>query len=146
MMRPHSAFSALIVIAFLLLLTPLTLWLHTGSVDRGLAWAFGLVALAIVVIGLWMYRKSGIVRVVRPYGRTGFGNFLFVLGILLILITITLFLMNYEFTDPLLVGLESEPLRLPGLNKLLPVIGVALMLLGLWVNQSDKYYIRLDHK
>ena len=144
-MRPHSAFTALLVIAFLLILTPITIQLQQGSVDSKLVWAFVLVAIAIVLIGNWMLSTTDIVRTVRPYRRLGLGTTIFVLGVLMILGTITALLMNVEFVDPLLVGLESEPIRLPGLHKLLPVIGVLLMLLGLWINQSDKYYVKLPN-
>ena len=144
-MRPESAFNAIVVVAFLLVIAPLTWWLHTGSVDRGTATAFILVALFLIAVGLWMLRRSGAVRQVRPYGHFGFGMFLFVLGALTIFATITMLLMNVELADPLLVGLPDDPLRLPGLYKLLPVAGVVLMLLGLWVNQSDKYFVKLEH-
>lgn len=143
MMRPYSAFTALLVIAFLLILTPVTIQLQQGSVDGKLVWAFVLVAVAIVLIGNWMLSTTDVVRTVRPYRRLGIGTTIFVLGVLLILGTITALLMNVEFADPLLIGLESEPIRLPGLPKLLPLVGVLLMLLGLWINQSDKYHIKL---
>ena len=142
-MRPHTAYTAFIVIAFLLILTPITLWLHQGSVDSKMALSFVLIAVFIALLARWMYRKTGIVRVVRPYRYLGVGTTIFVIGILLIFVVITLLLMGYEFTDPLQVGLQSDPISLPGFHKLIPVIGVLLMLFGLWLNQSDKYYIRL---
>jgi hypothetical protein len=33
---------------------------------------------------------------------------------------------------------------LPPASLLFPLAGVLLMLLGLWINQSDKYYVRLE--
>lgn len=142
-MRPDTAFTLLIVVAFGLVMTPVTIWLHTGSVAGGTAWAFCLVAVAIVLIGLWMLRRSDVVRTVRPYSRMGSAMFLFVLGLLLIFAAITLSLMNVDTAEPLVIGLESEPIQLPSLPRLLPVAGVVLMLLGLWVNQSDKEFVRL---
>ena len=142
-MNQHASYTSIVVIAFLLILAPITLWLHYGQVDPKLVYAFVGIALFIFILGTWAKRKTGIVKVVRPYNRLGVGTFFFVLGVLLILGVLTLLLAGYEFVEPLVVGLPTEPISLPGLHKLLPVIGVLLMLFGLWINQSDKYYIRL---
>jgi hypothetical protein len=146
MMRPHNAFTTYIVVAFLLLLTPVTIWLHSGTVDEKLTTAFIGVALFIFLVARWQYRKSGVVRVVRPYNRMGIGMTFFVAGILLILWTITMHLMNQPMAEQYVVPVGSESIRLPGSSLLFPVIGVVLMLIGLWINQSDKYYIRLEDR
>lgn len=143
-MRPDAAFTLLIVIVLLLVLTPVTLVLHQGEIDTVLAVAFVSVALFLFILASWMRRRSDVVRVIYPYRRLGLATFLFVLGALLIFAAITALLMDYRFTDPLPVGPASNPLHLPGLNKLLPVVGVLLMLLGLWVKQSDKIFVKLE--
>lgn len=143
-MRPHNAFTAYIVVAFLLLLVPLTIKLHTGSVDQSLIYAFVAVAFFVFLIARWQYRRSGVVKIVRPYRRMGLGMTFFVAGILLIFWTITLHLMNAPMSEQHILPLAGESVTLWGSARLFPTIGVLLMLIGLWINQSDKYYIRLE--
>lgn len=143
-MRPHNAFTTFIVIAFLLLLVPLTIKLHTGAVDQRITIAFIGVAIFLYLVARWQYRKSGVVKVIRPYNRMGLGMTFFVAGILLIFWTITLHLMNEPMTQQYVIPISPEPIILPPTALLFPIVGVLLMLLGLWINQSDKYYVRLE--
>jgi hypothetical protein len=144
MMRPHNAFTAYVVVAFLLLLTPFTIKLHTGSVDQKMAIAFIGIAIFLYLIARWQYRRSGVVRIIRPYNRMGLGMTFFVAGILLIFWTITMHLMDQPMVTRYVIPLKPDPITLPPTALLFPVVGVLLMLLGLWINQSDKYYVRLE--
>jgi hypothetical protein len=129
-----------------LLLLPIAWLWYSGLVANTLFWVFGLIALFLVLVARWTKRKTDIVRVVRPYRHLGLGTAIFVIGVLLILVTITAYLMGYQFAASVPISWQTGTLNLPGLHKLLPTVGVILMLFGLWVNQSDKYYIRLEHR
>ena len=143
-MRPHNAFTAFFVTAILLLFVPLTVYLHTGSVDQKMLITFVAIAIFLFLVARWQYRKSGVVKVIRPYRRMGIGMTFFVVGILLIFWTITMHLMNQPMTGQQVLSLGAESITLPDNSKLLPTIGVILMLIGLWINQSDKHYVRLE--
>jgi hypothetical protein len=74
----------------------------------------------------------------------GLGKTFFVAGILLIFLTITMDLMNIPKTQQYVIPVKPDPNVLPPASLLFPLAGVLLMLLGLWINQSDKYYVRLE--
>lgn len=145
-LSPRSAQASVMVIGLLLILFAVTLLLHLQSVDVKLIISFVGVGLFLMFLAQWMMRRTGVVRVIKPYRKLGFGTTVFVLGVLVILGFITALLMNYSFPNPIIIGLESEPIRLPSLNKLLPLIGVVLMIIGIWINESGKRYVRLPEQ
>jgi cytochrome bd-type quinol oxidase subunit 2 len=85
----------------------------------------------LTLLAVWMFYRTGVVRVVRTYQLLGASTTLTVFGFLLILLMLTLWLMN--------------PATNPQLMLIVTVLGLFFMLLGTLIIRSDKHVIQL-HK
>ncbi len=104
--------------------------LHEPNYDNKLIAAFVGIGLYIMLIGKWMFRKTGIVKVIKPYYHLGSGTFIVVLGFLFILATVTLHLMNMPLEEKLM--------------KIMPIIGLFFIVLGYMLAGAGKQRIRLE--
>lgn len=130
MAAPRSTYTALIVLGFLLILGAITYMLHEPNYNFKLIVAFVGVGLYIMIIGKWMFQKTGVVKVIKPYYHLGSGTVIVVLGFLMILATITLRLMNMPLEEKLM--------------KIIPIIGVFFIVLGYMLAGAGKQRIRLE--
>jgi len=126
----RSTHTALIVLGFLLILGAITYILHFKEYDNNLVITLVGLGFFIMVLSKWMFAKTGIVKVIKPYHHLGTGTVIVVLGFLLILFQITLNLMN--------IPVEAR------LEKIVPIIAIFLIILGYMISSSGKQRIRLE--
>ena len=129
-MAPLGAYTLFMVLGFLLILYAITHTLQFSSHDRTLIYVLVGMGLFIMSLALWLYHKTGIVKVIRPYRHLGFATFLCVLGFLLILFMQTLLLMQ--------LPIEIFQQRAAFIG------GLILIALGLLLNRSGKQLIRIS--
>ena len=128
-LAPVSALTLGTVAGFLLILYAIAHTLQFAHYDRKLISVLSGVGVFIMLLSLWLYRKTGIVKIIRPYQHLGFGTFVCVLGLLLIFGMLSLHLMQLS------IDLFQQRITLGG--------GVVLIGLGLILSRSGKQVIRL---
>lgn len=128
-MPPISALTLGMVTGFLLILYAIAHMLQFAHYDRKLISALSGMGVFIMLLSLWLYRKTGIVQIIRTYQHLGFGTFVCVLGLLLIFGMLSLQLMQLP------IDLLQQRVALGG--------GLVLIGLGLILSRSGKQLIRL---
>ncbi|MFO1350420.1 MAG: hypothetical protein U1F68_06980 [Gammaproteobacteria bacterium] len=141
MKYPHSTYTALIVLGFLLILAGITIALHTRlplepeSLDT-VAGKRTLVCMGIgfyiILLASWLMRKTGVVGIIRPYRHLGFATTLVVLGFLVVLARVTLDLMKIDYGAQTMAAI--------------PIAGAIVMVLGFLVNRSGRRVLRLPER
>ena len=129
-MSARAAYTFIIVLGFVLILYAITHILHFPSYDLKLILTLVGIGIYLMLLAVWMYYKTGVVKVIRTYELLGVSTAITVFGFLMILFMLTLRLM-----DP---GTDKQ------LMLIVSVLGVFFMLLGLLIIRSDKQLIQLD--
>ena len=126
---PISTYTLCTVAGFLLILYAIAHTLQFAHYDRNLIITLVGMGFFIMLLALWLYRKTGIVKIIRPYQHLGFGTFICVLGLLLIFFMWSLALMQEPVT------VYQQRMTIGG--------GLLLMTLGLVLSRSGTQIIRL---
>lgn len=133
-MKPSSGHALVTVIGFVLILVGITLVLHLEQYDKMLLGTLIGMGAFIMLLSRTLFKKTGVVRIYRPYRFLGFTTLMVIVGFLGILILITLHLMKWP--------LEQWQLT-PDLISLAGAVCLALILFGLVLTYSGKRTLRL---
>jgi len=129
-MNARSAYTFIIVLGFLLILSAIGYVLHNPAYDPKLVATFIGMGIYLTLLAVWMFYKTGVVRIVRTYQLLGASTTITVFGFLLILFMLTLWLMDSATDRQLML--------------IMTVLGLFFMLLGTLIIRSDKHVIQLN--
>jgi uncharacterized membrane protein len=129
-MPPISAYTLISVLGFLLILYAIAHRLQFAHYSTTLITVLIALGGFIMLLASWLYRQTGIVRVIRPYRYLGLGTVVCVLGLLLIFTMLSLQLMH------LAIATAQYRAAFGG--------GVVLILLGLILTRSSFRCARLS--
>lgn len=118
-----------ITIGLMLITGAIGYLLSIPNFDPKLVAALMGVGVLLVVLALWLFYKTGIVRVVRRYELLSAATTVIVFGFLIILTTVTLYLMDKQLDQQIIT--------------ILSLLGGFFMLLGTVILRNDKTVIRI---
>lgn len=128
-MSPHGACTLFVALGTLMILYAVAHALHFATFDATLVWTLAGVGLFLILLATLLLRKTGVVRVIRPYPHLAGATLLAVLGFGLILGRVTLELMR----------LPIDPQQ----GRILLIVGGLLIALGLLLNSGGRQVVRL---